>query len=86
MNLADALTNIGGGVRHVRHLDGRRIAVPLPTGVIRPGTESKIPGEGMPIRKEGAVRRKGDLIVRWQIEFPDRLTLAQREGIRKVLG
>ncbi|OCB85288.1 DnaJ-domain-containing protein [Sanghuangporus baumii] len=81
--LVDALTNIGGGVRHIEHLDGRRVPVPLPLGVIKPGTESRVPGEGMPIRKE---RRKGDLIVRWEVQFPDRLTPSQREGVRKVLG
>ena len=82
----DALTNIGGGVRQVEHLDGRKINVPMPIGVIKPGSESRVPGEGMPIRKEGAVRRKGDLVVKWEVEFPDRLTPSQREGIKKVLA
>lgn len=83
--LVDALSNTGG-TRSIEHLDGRKINVPLPSGVIKPGSESRVPGEGMPIRKEGAVRRKGDFIVRWEVEFPDRLTSSQREGIRKVLG
>ncbi|KAH9921910.1 uncharacterized protein B0H18DRAFT_1019797 [Fomitopsis serialis] len=55
-------------------------------GVVKPGQKTVLSGEGMPIRKEGAVRRKGDLIVQWDVTFPDRLTPAQKEGVRKVLG
>ncbi|KAI5119108.1 hypothetical protein M0805_007856 [Coniferiporia weirii] len=83
--LVDALTN-AGGTRTVEHLDGRKINVSLPGGVIKPGGESRVLGEGMPIRKEGSVHRKGDLVVRWEVSFPDRLTLSQKEGVRKVLG
>lgn len=85
ISLVDALAN-SGGMRTVEVLDGRKIQVPLPSGIIKPGSESKVAGEGMPIRKEGSTRKKGDLIVKWDIVFPDRLTPAQREGIRKVLS
>jgi DnaJ family protein B protein 4 len=70
-------------------LDGRRIQIPLPSNaVIKPDQEVRIPGEGMPIRKDGAARQKGDIIVKFDVIFPDFLTPAQREGIRnsKVLG
>ena len=67
-------------------LDGRKIQVPLPAGVVKPGQETRVPGEGMPIRKDGSMSKKGDLIVKWDVVFPDRLTPAQQEGIRKVLG
>jgi DnaJ homolog subfamily B member 4 len=83
--LVDALTG-PGGTRTVEHLDGRKLQVPVPSGIVKPGSQATISGEGMPIRKDGAVRRKGDLIVKWNVEFPDRLTPAQKEGIRKVLG
>jgi DnaJ family protein B protein 4 len=73
--------------RVVQALDGRRIPIPIPVdAVIKPGQEVRIPGEGMPIRKDGVVRRKGDLTVQFDVVFPDRLTPAQREGVRKVLG
>lgn len=85
VSLVDALLNTGG-TRTVHHLDGRRITVSLPTGVIKPGTESRVAGEGMPIRKEGAMRRKGDLVVRWEVDFPDWLSAAQKEGVKKALG
>lgn len=75
-----------GSKKVVKALDGRRIQIPLPTGIVHPGQQSKIPGEGMPIRKDGSVKRKGDLIVKWNVKFPERLTPSQKEGIRKVLG
>jgi len=83
--LVDALTE-GGGKRTVEALDGRKLQVPVPKGIVKPGQESTMPGEGMPIRKDGSVKKKGDLIVKWEVVFPDRLTPAQKEGIRKVLG
>jgi DnaJ family protein B protein 4 len=39
----------------------------------------------MPIRKDGSVKKKGNLILKWDVVFPDRLTPSQKEGIRKVL-
>ncbi|PAV16565.1 hypothetical protein PNOK_0818500 [Pyrrhoderma noxium] len=83
--LVDALVN-SGGTRQIEHLDGRKLTVSLPSNVIKPGSESRIPGEGMPLRKGGTVQNKGDFIVRWEVDFPDRLTSSQKEGIRKVLG
>jgi DnaJ family protein B protein 4 len=70
----------------VELLDGRKLQVPLPLGVVKPGQETRIAGEGMPIRKPGSLKKKGDLIVRWDIQFPDRLTPAQKEGLRRLLG
>jgi len=85
ISLVDALVGTGGK-RAVEHLDGRQVQVPVPTGVVKPGQETKISGEGMPIRKDGNVKSKGDLIVRWEVTFPDRLTDAQKQGVRTVLG
>jgi len=67
-------------------LDGRVLRVPFPAGVVKPGQQTKIQGEGMPIRKDGAIRTKGDLIVKWDIVFPSSLTPSQKEGVRKILG
>ena len=66
-------------------LDGRKAQVSLPGGVVKPGQETRLPGEGMPIRKGGA-NSKGDLLVKWEVVFPERLTTAQKEGLKKVLG
>ena len=83
--LVEALTNEAGAKKQLEHLDGRRLQVPIPTGVVKPGQETRVSGEGMPIRRKGA-SGKGDLVVRWNVKFPDRLTPGQKEGIRKVLG
>ncbi|EIW84303.1 DnaJ-domain-containing protein [Coniophora puteana RWD-64-598 SS2] len=84
--LVDALAP-SGGKQQVNALDGRKIQVTVPSlGVIKPGQETKIPGEGMPIRKQGSPKKKGDLIVKWDVVFPERLTASQKEEIRKVLG
>ncbi|KAH9957436.1 hypothetical protein BC827DRAFT_1225857 [Russula dissimulans] len=83
--LVEALTNETGAKKQLEHLDGRRLQVPVPTGVVKPGQETRVAGEGMPIRKKGG-GRKGDLVVRWDVKFPERLTPAQKEGVRKVLG
>ncbi|KAF4613936.1 hypothetical protein D9613_007511 [Agrocybe pediades] len=66
-------------------LDGRKLQIAVPMGVVKPGQTMVISGEGMPIRKDGAVQRKGDIIVNWDVVFPERLTPAQKEGLRKIL-
>ena len=90
LSLVESLTGPPPGVtkftKTVDMLDGRKLQVPVPLGIVKPGQETLISGEGMPIRKEGTVKNKGDLIVRWEVGFPDRLTPAQKQGIRKVLA
>lgn len=85
VSLVEALTNEGGAKKQLEHLDGRKLQVPVPSGVVKPGQETRIASQGMPVRRKGA-SGKGDLLVRWEVKFPDRLTSAQKEGIRKVLG
>jgi len=85
--LVEALTGPPGTKEKVLEmLDGRKLRVPFPAGVVKPGQQTKINGEGMPIRKDGAARNRGDLIVNWEIVFPDSLSASQKEGLRKVLG
>ncbi|KAG0706742.1 hypothetical protein DFH29DRAFT_899790 [Suillus ampliporus] len=83
--LIDALTGADGR-RTAETLDGRKLQILLPAGIVKPNQETRIPNEGMPIRKQGSTKKKGDLIVRWDVVFPDRLTPAQKEGLKKVLG
>jgi len=85
LSLVEALTE-EGGKKTIEHLDGRKLRVSVPLGVVKPGQQTTISGEGMPVRKEGQVHKKGNLIVKWEIVFPDRLTPSQKEGIKKVLG
>lgn len=83
--LVDALAG-SGGKRVVDSLDGRKLQVTIPSGIVKPGAQTTVSGEGMPVRKEGSVKSRGNLIAKWDIIFPERLTPAQKEGIRKVLG
>lgn len=83
--LVDALTGVDGK-KTVAILDGRKLQIPLPGGVVKPNQETRISNEGMPIRKQGSTKKKGDLIVRWDVIFPDRLTPTQKEGLKKLLG
>jgi DnaJ homolog subfamily B member 4 len=82
--LVDALTS-DGGTRQVEGLSGSNITVTLPGGVIKPGQETRVRGGGMPVRKDGTQRSQGDLVIKWEVVFPDRLTPSQKEGVMKVL-
>jgi DnaJ homolog subfamily B member 4 len=84
--LVDALSGSKLPTRTVELLDGRKLSVKVPEGVVKPGQTTIIAGEGMPIRKQTEGKKKGDLIVEWDIVFPERLTSSQKEGVRKVLG
>ena len=85
LDLVEALAG-NGGKRTIEQLDGRKLQVTIPTSVVKPGQTTLVASEGMPVRKDGAIRQKGDMIVHWDIVFPERLTSAQKEGVRKVLG
>ncbi|KAK8866123.1 hypothetical protein IAR55_001274 [Kwoniella newhampshirensis] len=89
ITLSQALLGPEGGgqiTKEVEQLDGKRIQVNAPEGVIQPLQETRIAGEGMPVSKAGSAKRKGDLIVKWNVVFPNRLTPAQKQELRKVLG
>lgn len=49
--LVEALTG-GGAKRTVEALDGRKLQVAVPSGIVKPGAITTVHGEGMPIRKE----------------------------------
>ncbi|KAI0034195.1 hypothetical protein K488DRAFT_77357 [Vararia minispora EC-137] len=83
ISLVDALAG-DGGKRAVELPNGRKVQFNIPPGVVKPGQQTRIPGEGFQYRKP--MPGRGDCIVRWEVVFPDRLTPSQKEGIRKVLG
>ena len=51
--------------------------------VARPGSEKRVRGEGMPISK--APGGRGDLRVRFDVQFPRTLTEQQKAGLRQLL-
>ncbi|SGZ01705.1 BQ5605_C033g11161 [Microbotryum silenes-dioicae] len=93
--LVDALTGPSSPdakTSSITTLDGRTIKVdvpyPSPTSGGKPlssGQVIKVPGEGMPISRKNAPKKKGNLLVKVQVEFPARLSASQIEGLRKVL-
>lgn len=59
-------------------------SIPIQLGeIIKPTTQRRIPGEGLPHPKE--ITKRGDLIVNFDIKFPDYLTEPTRQIMYDVL-
>ncbi|CAG8615657.1 7466_t:CDS:2 [Paraglomus occultum] len=78
LTLVEALC---GFEKKIETLDGRKLLITNKSSVITPGTEQVVHNEGMP-KKSGD---KGNLIVKYDIEFPARLTDKQKADLRKIL-
>ncbi|KAH7425070.1 hypothetical protein KP509_11G038300 [Ceratopteris richardii] len=78
--LVDALT---GTTVSVTTLDGRTLTIPI-NEVISPGYEKVVPKEGMPIPKEPG--KKGNLRIKFDIKFPNRLTTEQKAGVKRLFS
>ena len=77
--LVKALT---GYTVEIHTLDERVIHIPI-TDIVEPGYKKMVPGEGMPITKDP--EQHGDLIIEFEIEFPNSLTPDRKELLRKAL-
>lgn len=53
------------------------------TDVVKPTTEKRLTGDGLPIAKQPSTR--GDIIVKFDIKFPDSLTSDQKEKLSSTL-
>lgn len=80
LSLADALC---GSVFLVKQLDGRMLKVDTNGMIIRSDDIMKMVGEGMPLKNDQY--KKGDLIIRFNIEFPEKLTDERKIYLRKIL-
>uniref|UniRef100_A0A0D9WCA7 J domain-containing protein n=1 Tax=Leersia perrieri TaxID=77586 RepID=A0A0D9WCA7_9ORYZ len=80
ISLVEALT---GCTVQLTTLDGRNLTVPVKS-VISPTYEEVVQGEGMPKTKEPS--KKGDLRIKFQINFPSTLTSDQKSGIQQLLS
>lgn len=67
---------------NVPTLNGRSMQVAMQE-IVRPGTKRRVTGEGLPLPKRPD--RRGDLVVEFDIKFPDRLSQSQRDTIAQVL-
>ena len=65
------------------NLDGRKIGLNLKDEVIKPSTVKKLQGYGLPYPKEPS--KKGDIIVKFDIQFPDRLSNSTKDIISDCL-
>lgn len=79
ISLRDALA---GGQVEVPALDGRKLRLRL-NGITNPDSTERIHGEGLPLPKN--LSKRGDLIVKYDIRFPDELSSAQRDILLDTL-
>lgn len=76
--LVDALT---GFTHDIPHLDGHIVTI-NPAQIIDCNSVLRVAGEGMP--KPGA-GRKGDMVIRFNIDFPQKLSEKKKKNLRKIL-
>ncbi|XP_061129542.1 dnaJ homolog subfamily B member 1b [Syngnathus typhle] len=79
ISLRDALC---GCTVNAPTLEGRVVTV-TSTDVVQPGMKRRISGEGLPYPKRPD--RRGDLIVEYEVKFPERLSQSARDTIAQVL-
>ncbi|KAL8581409.1 hypothetical protein ACOMHN_004294 [Nucella lapillus] len=79
ISLRDALC---GTTVSIPTLGGRKIPLNL-TDVIKPGSQRRIQGEGLPFAKQPT--RKGDLVIEFDIRFPERITANAKEILKDCI-
>lgn len=72
-----------GTVVQVSTLQGDRITVNSQGEIIKPNTVKRIPGRGLPFPKEPT--RRGDLLVAFDIKFPDTLPSGTKDLLSDIL-
>ncbi len=63
---------------------GKKVSVNCTNEVVKPSTCKRLQGYGLPFPKDPS--RKGDLIVKFDIKFPDRLSQSSKDILYDVLG
>lgn len=60
------------------------VTIPLPINeIIRPKMQKRIPGQGLPLSKQPT--KRGDLIIEFDVRFPDVLSQTAKETLAKTL-
>ncbi|CAC9487434.1 putative heat shock protein DNAJ [Leishmania infantum JPCM5] len=81
LSLAEALC---GFQFKFTHLDGRELVVRQARGTItKPGDVKCVIGEGMPLHKQA--NRFGNLIIEFNVKYPDRIEAGQLQLLREAL-
>lgn len=73
---------LAGCTLDVDTLDDRLIHVPI-VEIVKPGYVKVVPGEGMPLPED--TKRRGDLIIEFDVEFPQRLSREQKILVTQAL-
>ncbi|XP_017151591.1 dnaJ protein homolog 1 isoform X1 [Drosophila miranda] len=72
-----------GVVFQVPTMSGDKLRISTMQEIIKPNTVKRIQGYGLPFPKD--TTRKGDLLVAFDIQFPEKLTAAQKEVLKDML-
>lgn len=83
LSFPPSLQALCGCTVSVPTLDSRTMPVPC-SDVIKPGAIRRLRGEGLPLPKSPSQR--GDLLVEFQVQFPDRIPPQSREIIKHSLA
>jgi len=68
----------------IDHLDGRKLYISTPADmIISHGAQLEVPNEGMPVRNFPSER--GSLLIKFNVEFPDKLSADQVTGLLSSL-
>ncbi|XP_041055236.1 dnaJ homolog subfamily B member 13 isoform X3 [Carcharodon carcharias] len=79
ISLAKALT---GHTVEIETLDGRFLSIPI-NDIVHPRYTKVVPGEGMPLSKNPL--QKGNLVIQFNIQFPEKLTTSKKKLIIRAL-
>lgn len=64
-------------------MTGEKLRISTKQEIIKPNTVKRIQGYGLPFPKEPS--RKGDLLVAFDIKFPDKLAPSEKELLNDML-
>jgi len=67
-----------------KNVPAKSVSLDLKSEVIKPSTTKRIQGEGLPFPKDNS--RKGDLLIKFDIQFPERISQSSREVLYDVLS
>lgn len=83
MTVLFLLQALCGSIISVPTLTGEKIPINLMNEIVKPTTVKRIQGHGLPFPKEPS--RKGDLIVSFDIKFPDNITQSVKDILYDTL-
>lgn len=72
-----------GVVFEVPTLDGDKLRISTMQEIIKPNTVKRVQGYGLPHPKDTA--RKGDLLIAFDIKFPEKLNSSEKELLSDLL-